>query len=240
MAGGIALAAEALIELHHALAQLGVGFPELGGGFAQVVEVVGEGRAGRVGHAAAGEQLAAAGLAAPIAQGWIGAQQRHLQPLRELAFQVAHHKAVDEAAPRPQQLGDAPQQGRPLQQLGGEGPVGGVVGVDQVQPPPRVGGGHPRQQLQHRIHHQLPQRFAGGIHHAHPRVPQPDQRKQLALLVVVGAGHQVDLVLVHRQRRHHQHVHIRPLGCGALAPLRLQLGLELAEAEQCHWGDQAL
>jgi hypothetical protein len=95
------------------LALLCVGFPNLGGGFAQVVEVVGETRAGRVWHAAAGEQLAAAGLAAPIAQGRIGAQQLHLQ---------------------------------------------------------------------HRIHHQLTQRFAADLHHA--------------LLVVVGAGYQVDLVLV--------------------------------------------
>jgi len=39
----IAFATEALVELHHALAQLGMGFPELSGGLGEVVEVVGEG-----------------------------------------------------------------------------------------------------------------------------------------------------------------------------------------------------
>ena len=213
-----------------------MGLPEVGGGLRQVVEAVGEGRAGGMGYAAAGKQLPAAGLAAPVAQGRVGAQQGHLQPLRQLPLQIAHHKAVDEAAPWPQQLGNAGQQGRPLQQLGGEGPAGGVVGIEQVQPPPRMGGGQARQQLQHRIHHQLPQGLAGGVNHAHPRIPQSHQGEQLPLLVVVGPGHQVDLALVHRQRRHHQHIHIRPLGLGGVAPFGLQLALELAEAEQGHGG----
>ena len=206
---GIALTAEALVQFHHQLLQLGVGLPQLGTGLGQVVQAVHQGAAGGMGHAAAREQLAATRLAPPVGQGRVAAQQRHLQPFAQLPFQVAHHKAADEAAARAQQFADPAEQGRALQQLGGERPVGGVVGVEQVQAAAGVGGGHARQQLQHRIHHQFAEGFAAGVHHANAGVTQAHQREQLALLVVVGAGHQFHLAALQRQRGHQQHVHIR-------------------------------
>ena len=77
--GGIAFAAEALIELHHSSLQFAVAFDKLGAGFHQIAEAVHQLRTIGMGKAAATEQLAAAGFAALIGQGWIGAQQRHLQ-----------------------------------------------------------------------------------------------------------------------------------------------------------------
>ena len=208
-----------------------MGFPQLGGGFGEVVEVVGQGATGRMGHAAAGKQLAAASLAAPMAQGRIGAQERHLQQLRQPLFQLGHHITGQEAAARPQQLLDARQQGRTLQQFFGERAVGGVVGIKQVQAPAGVGGGHPGQQLEHRIHHQFGQQLAGHIDGPHPRIAQPNQGKQLALLVVVGAGHQGHLGRIHGERGHHQQIKVDAVAVVLPAPLRPELLLEFAKAE---------
>ena len=184
-----------------------------------------------MGYAAAGKQGTAAGLAAPLAQGRVCAQQWHLQQLRELFFQLRHHKAADEAAPRPQQFTDATQQGWPFQQLFGERAVGGVVGVEQVQAPPRMGGGNPGQQLQHGIHHQLRQQLAGDIHRSNAGIPEPYQREQLAFFVVVGAGHQRHQGPVHRQRGHHQHIELAAIAAVLAAPARLQLLLQFAEVQ---------
>ena len=151
-----------------------------------------------MGHTAARKQLTAARFAAPIAEGWISTQEGNLQHFREPFFELRHHKAADEAAARAQQLADAAEQGRPFQQFFGERAVGGVVGVEQVQPPAGVGGGNAWHQLEHRIHHQLRQQLAGHVDRPHARIPQADQRKQLALFVVVGAGHQRHQGTVHR------------------------------------------
>ena len=77
--GCIALATEALVQLDHAAGQLGLALPELCRHLAEIVEVEHQRRTGGMGHATALEQLAAAGLAAPVAQGRIGTQQGNLE-----------------------------------------------------------------------------------------------------------------------------------------------------------------
>ena len=184
-----------------------------------------------MGHPAAGEQIPAPLLATPPTQGRVGAQQGHLQALREFLLQFRHHVALDEAAPGPQQLGDALQQGRSLQQLLRQGSVGGVVRIEEVEAPPGMGGGDARQQLQHRIHHQIGQGLAAHVHHPHSRIPQPHQSEELAFLVVMGSGHQGHLGPVHRQGGQHQHIQIRPLSTGWGDPFRPELLLEVSEAQ---------
>ena len=196
----VALAAEALVELDDAALQIRMGLPQLRRHLRQAVEVMHQAAAGRMGYAAAGEQLTAARLAAPVAQSRISAQQRHLQQLGEALFQLGDHVAGDEAAARPEQLLDAGQQGGALQQLFGQRPAGGIVGVKQVQPLAGMGGGHTGQQLQHRIHDQIGQQLAGDVDHPHAGIPQPDQGEELPLLVVVGSGDQLELGPVDRQR----------------------------------------
>ena len=105
-----------------------------------------------------------------------------------------------------------------------------------------MGGGHPRQQFQHRIHYQVRQGFACGVDNPHPWIAQPHQGEQLAFLVVMGAGHQGDLAAIHRQGGHHQHIQLQPLGGGVPTPLGLEAALQLAKTERRHrWeGGQAL
>jgi len=182
-----------------------------------------------MGHAATREQGAAASFAAPVAQGRVGAEQRHLQHLREPFLQLGHHKAADEAAARAQQIADAAQQGGPFEQLGGEGAVGGVVGIEQVQAPAGMGGGHTRHQLEHRIHHQFRQQLAGHVDGAHAGIAQPHQRKQLPFLVVMGASDQGHQRLLHRERGHHQHIELAAIAVVLTAPVGLQLRLKLPE-----------
>ena len=184
-----------------------------------------------MGHPAAGKELAASGLAAPIAQGWIGAQQGHLQHLRELLFQLGHHVAGDEAPPRPQHVLDARQQGWPLEQFFRERAVGRIVSIKEMQAPAGMGSGHPRQELQHRIHHQIGQQLAGDINGPNPGIAQANQGEELALLVVVGPRHEGHLGGIHGERRHHEQIEIRPVAVVLPAPFRAQLLLEFAETQ---------
>ena len=69
-----------------------------------------------------------------------------------------------------------------------------------------MGDRHAGQQLQHRIHHQFRQQFAGDKHHPRFRLPQANQLKQLAFFVVVHPLHQGDLLGIEIQRWHHQHI----------------------------------
>jgi hypothetical protein len=127
---------------------------------------------------------------------------------------------------------DASQQGGPLQQLGGKGPLGGVGGVKQLQATAGMGGGHAREQFEHRIHHQLGQLGAGEIDDARLWISQPDQLKQLALLVVVGPGDLGQFPRLKRKRGHHQQIAGLPLaGVAALRVALAQPLLKIAKAE---------
>ena len=210
---------------------MGIPFPKLRRHLSQVVQLVHQGAAIGMGEAAAGKELPAARLAAPVAQGWIGAEQGHLQPHRQLLLELRHHVAGDKTLARAQLFGDAGQQGGALQQLGGEGPRRAVVGVEELEAAAGVGGGHARQELQHRIHHQIGQQLAGDVNHAHPRIPQANQGKELALFVVHRPGDQVELGRIHREGGHHEQIDIQGAAAMLLAPGRLELTLQVLKAQ---------
>ncbi len=227
---GIALAREAVVQLDHGApdprpprCQLDERLLDFGPGV-EILEAL------RQRHSGGAEDLAAARLGAERDELGIDAVERHTEQDGEPAFERRRvedrevgARAVLDAFP------DALDQARALQDLLGERARRGIVGTEERQARPGMARWDSGEEVEvvvqdHRMHG-----LRGHVDHPGPRIPQPDQQEEQALLVEAHAGQLLELALVEGHGRHDDRGMGLLVAHGEGLPDREEAGLELPE-----------
>ena len=199
---GIALAGEALVELHDraperrpAELQRGQRLDNVAG-VAKALRAVGETDAGGPKHATR------AALAPQSDQCRVAGIQRDAEAHRQRPLErtrIEHRQVGDRRVA--DLLEQSSQQGRAIEDLGGQGRQRVIAGAHQYQTPTRVRGGHVAQQAQVVLHDGGIQWPAGQQDEARAGHPQQTEHAQVALLVVERAANPRQLLGIEAQAR---------------------------------------
>ena len=227
---GVALAGEAVVELHHGPAATRIGLPERGEGTDDVLPVPEVLVALREEDAGLAEDLAAAGLGAEVGEGGVAGVQGNAQLHGEGALVGA---AVEADEVRERSVGNrrpnALDQPRPGENLGGERLLARVAAVQEDQPLAGVRRRHAGEEVQEVVDHDGIELLAGDEDHAGARPAQQHEHVEHALFVVVHPLDLGQLLGIEAEAGHHHH-RLLLRAAGSDLPEQVgQAGLELCE-----------
>ena len=191
---GIALAGEALVQLHHRPADSRPLPPQLFERLDDVLFRVQVFETGRARHARLLEHAAATRLGAVVLEVGVEPVQGDAEQHRELPLEP---RGVEDGEIGPCRVGnrlaDPLDQAGPLHDLLAERPRRPVVAAQHRQPRARVSGRHARQQIEVVVQDDRVHRLRGDIHQVRPGVAEADQEEQQPLFVIGDAGDKVRL-----------------------------------------------
>jgi len=199
----VALAGEALVQLHDGLAQAGPPLRQFDEGVldvgftGQILEPFRQLDAGFAEH------LAAARLGPEVAQLRIEPVEGNAEQHRQLALERC---GVEDGEVGTRGVGDrfpdSLDQARPFEDLLRQRPRGRVVRAQHGQSRARMACRHAREEVQVVVEDQRVHRLRGDVHDVGSWVAQPDQQEEQPFLVERRAIELAQFVLVQRERRH--------------------------------------
>ena len=185
-------------------------------------------------HALLGEQPTATGLRPEVEVLRVGAVHRDPERQREVALEFGRVVRDEVRALRiDDQLADAPDQPRTLEDLLSQRPRRAVERRHEEKPLPRMRGDHARQQVEVVVDDARQDRQGGDVDEPGPRLPEQEQQEEKAFLVGLH-GRAAPVADVDRQGRDDDDrllVLVQPLD---RLPERDEAGLELVEGRRRH------
>ena len=128
------------------------------------------------------------------------------------------------------------EQARPFEDLARQRNKGGVIARDEGKATAGMEAGDPRQKMEVVIDDGFGDGRAGDVNYSCSRQPEKKQKAQHSLLVVMGAGHFGEHLLIEAQARNDED-RSRPAGIAEYLAVRLgELLFKIAESRKLVWG----